>query len=280
MNYKKLMMAILVMVIVLSLALIAFLVSYFGIITIPNNNSCTWEEYAAMTPKEQEEFENSFKNEKQFKKWLEKVNAGEIYVPWENGGKAPFEYTWEEFEALNEKQQAEFQKSFEGKGFEEWLLNAQENAVLPWENGGKTPSEYSWEEYESLTDLQKDAFFESFESIELFDKWLNKAKGNDSLSWTDEEKDPSEYTWEEFEVLNEEQQAEFQKSFKDPLDFEEWLIKAQENAILPWENGGKAPSEYSWKEFEALSDFLKDAFFESFGSIAEFDKWLKANEPK
>lgn len=196
----------------------------------------------------------------------------------ENNTKQPSEYTWEEYEALSDDQQAEFQKSFADiETFDSWLSSAQANAVLPWENGGKQPSEYTLEEYEALSDFLKDAFFESFEDEYEFSQWLSDAKG---YPWDDGGKLPSEYTWEEYEALTDEAKGAFQKSFADITDFDAWLTEAQANASRPWENGGKQPSEYTWEEYEALSDFLKDAFFESFENIEDFDEWFAANEPK
>ena len=44
-----------------------------------------------------------------------------VVSPWENGGKQPEDYTWEEFEALSDEQQMAFQNSFEdNKDFENW----------------------------------------------------------------------------------------------------------------------------------------------------------------
>ena len=43
-------------------------------------------------------------------------------IPWEEGGKPPIEYTWEEFEALSGPLQIIFQDSFETEnGFDDWL---------------------------------------------------------------------------------------------------------------------------------------------------------------
>ena len=49
---------------------------------------------------------------------------------------------------------------------------------------------------------------------------------------------------------------------------------AQTNAELPWEKGGKRPDEYTLEEYEALSAFEQDAFFESFDSVDDFDRWM------
>ena len=49
----------------------------------------------------------------------------EIELPWENGGKAPEEYNWEEFNKLTGPQQIKFQNSFEKyEDFEKWIEKA------------------------------------------------------------------------------------------------------------------------------------------------------------
>lgn len=49
-------------------------------------------------------------------------------IPWENGGKQPIEYTWEEFEKLSGEQQEIFVESFDSaEEFEKWEKNALEN---------------------------------------------------------------------------------------------------------------------------------------------------------
>ena len=46
-------------------------------------------------------------------------------------------------------------------------------------------------------------------------------------------------------------------------------------SVMPWEEpGAKQPQNYTWAEFEALSDVQKDAFFDSFSTPEELDKWL------
>ncbi len=154
---------------------------------------------------------------------------------------------------------------------------------MPWESGGKHPSKYTWEEFDALTDLQKNAFIESFGSADAFDSWLSKVQGTeedaDKLPWESGGKQPSEYTWEEFEALPDTQKDAFIQSFGSADAFDKWLKKAQRTEgdadKLPWENGGKQPFEYTLEEFEALPDLQKDAFIESFGSVESFDKWLK-----
>lgn len=94
-------------------------------------------------------------------------------------------------------------------------------------------------------------------------------------------KQPSDYTWEEFEALSGEQQIEFQKSFGKEEKFEEWMDEAQMiKVVCPWdEKGAKQPKDYTWEEFEALSAEQQIVFQQSFRNIKDFDKWLTANQP-
>ena len=99
-----------------------------------------------------------------------------VVSPWENGGKQPKDYTYEEFDALSAEQQLEFQESFKSTDeFNEWLNKAQWVAVeVPWENGGKQPEDYTWEEFEALSDEQQMAFQNSFEDNKDFENWYYK----------------------------------------------------------------------------------------------------------
>ena len=212
-------------------------------------------------------------------------------------GKQPSEYTWAEYQAMDAAQQEAFRKSFGSDAvFEAWMEKAQredmdaESAVLPWENGGKQPIEYSWAEFEELTASQQMAFQNSFDSVDAFDAWLQEAQEEArreelDLPWENGGKQPSEYTWAEFEALTADQQMAFQNAFDSFEAFDAWLQQNDPGAgnpdlQLPWENGGKQPSEYTWEEFEALSGEEQMAFQSSFKSQADFDAWLEKNMPQ
>ena len=92
-------------------------------------------------------------------------------------------------------------------------------------------------------------------------------------------KNPSDYTWAEYQAMTEEQKLEFQKKFGSMEVFEAWKEKAQrentreEQPILPWENGGKQPGDYTWAEFDELSGEQQIAFQNVLGAEA-FEAWL------
>jgi hypothetical protein len=251
-------------------------------------------EFEALTNYQKKAFVESFGSEAAFERWLEAAKGSEgsaEYLPWENGGKQPSEYTLEEFEALTDYQKKAFVDSFGSEAkYKDWLNKAQatqnDSTKLPWENGGKQPSEYTLEEFEALTDYQKKAFVDSFGSEAAFERWLSQAQepenDDEQLPWENGGKQPSEYTLEEFEALTDYQKKAFVDSFGSEAAFERWYEKALEEEDaeeLPWENGGKQPSEYTFEEFERLSEYQKKAFVESFGSEAAFERWLNSVLP-
>ncbi len=156
-----------------------------------------------------------------------------------------------------------------------------QSVECPWnEPGAKQISDYTWDEYQALTDVQREVFFESFESPEEYDLWLRKAQGSDLYPWEEEGRNVSDYSWEEYEALSEEEKGLFQMCFEDIMAFDNWLTSAQSRMLLPWEKDGKAPADYTWEEYEALSDYLKDAFFESFDDPQALDTWIANNMPE
>ena len=241
----------------------------------------TWEEYEALDAFQQDAFFESFDSAADFDKWMRKATGAGL-LPWEEDGvKQPDEYTWEEYEDLSETEKNAFFECFDDViDFDAWLTDAQANAKLPWEKGGKQPDEYTWADYEALSAFDQDAFFESFDSAEDFERWMNKVTGNGYIPWEEDgAKQPDEYTWEEYEALSETAKKAFIESFRDMADFDEWVMDAQANAKLPWDNGGKQPSEYTWEEYEALNGFQQDAFFESFDSVEDYEDWFEKNQP-
>ena len=139
-------------------------------------------------------------------------------------------YTWEEFCELTSTEQMQFQNSFENmEKFNEWIQKAQEiNDNYSWKNEGKQRVEYTWEDFEALAPNEQIKFQNSFSSIEEFDRWMQNVQGNiEDFSWNDENGQPLDYTWEEFENLEPADQIKFQNSFESFEKFDEWLQKAQ-----------------------------------------------------
>ena len=246
--------------------------------------SLTWEEYENLSAEEQIVFQNSFPNIEAFDAWLQSVQIIRNDMPWDNGGKAPSEYTWEEFQALSAEEQIVFQNSFsDPDGFEMWLEEVQDTELnLPWDNGGKQPEDYTWEEFESLSPELQIAFQDSFEGLEAFDAWMERVNPmNDEFSWDLQDKALNYYTWEEFENMSPEEQIAFQNAFGSFEAFDQWLSTVQsDDTEFPWESGNKALSDYTWEEFEAMSAEEQIRFQNSFSTVEEFENWLFANMPE
>lgn len=149
----------------------------------------------------------------------------------------------------------------------------------------KKPSDYTWEEYLALSDDEKNTFRDKFESQEEFSEWLLRVQPDTDtlIPWENGGKQPSEYSWDEYNALSKEQQEAFYKSFESHEDLLLWYNRVQPGSgvtsDLPWENGGKQPSEYTWEEVQAMPEEMQEEFFNSFDSMEEFEKWLIKNLP-
>lgn len=150
----------------------------------------------------------------------------------------------------------------------------------PFLNGSKQPWEYTMEEFQAMTEEEQVAFRNSFASLDAFYAWVDQMSSADiKYPWDrTNAKKPFEYTWAEFEALSAEEQMAFQNSFENLEAFDAWLQKAQnktEEIVLPWENSGKQPADYTWAEFEALSAAQQMLFQQSFESLEAFDAWMQ-----
>lgn len=252
----------------------------------------TWAEYEALTVSQKEAFFDSFGSTVEFDAWMSRATGtSEVEtMPWEAGGKQPKEYTWAEYEALTASQKEAFYDSLGSSvEFDNWMSRVTGTATIetmPWEAGGKEPAEYTWAEYEALPASQKDAFYDSFEGAEAFENWKNGVTGSNgaSLPWEEGGKDPSEYTLAEYEALNASLKEAFYDSFESSVEFDAWMSRAtgsdetSSDAAMPWEKAGKEPSEYIWAEYEALTASQKEAFYDSFADVNDFEAWLNANQ--
>lgn len=133
----------------------------------------TWEEFEALTATQQIKFQDSFENFEEFERWMEEAQIVKVDVPWENGGKQPKDYTWEEFEALTAEQQMAFQNSFkDADGFEKWMESVTESEEVKISFEKNDLFSVTWEEFEAMTGEEQMIFQNSFGSFEEFDKWL------------------------------------------------------------------------------------------------------------
>ncbi len=156
-----------------------------------NKTEYTWEEFEALNIEQQLEFQNSFESDDAFEEWVNSVKPDDtvsitmdLNLPWENGGKSPDEYTWNEFEALDSGLQIAFQSWFDSYSeFETWMqkvkipdIEEETKPSLPWENGGKSPDEYTWDEFNKLSGVEQIFFQKSFDKFEDFEKWMDAAQ--------------------------------------------------------------------------------------------------------
>lgn len=185
----------------------------------------TLDEFDALSGTLQVLFENSFPSRSDFEAWRQNAQYDKYDVPWADGGKAPADYTWAEFEALTAEQQILFQNSFDSiEAFDRWLTAAQEDTTEV-DLGDRELDEITWEEFEAMSAQEQMAFQNAFESLEDFDRWLRQAQsGSSDLPWDNGGKQPEEYTWAEFEALAPDLQIIFQSSFATEDGFEQWLM--------------------------------------------------------
>ena len=214
------------------------------------------------------------------------VHTPEIVYPWEQGGKTPDQYTWEEYEKLTSQQAEAFRNWFgSAEAFETWKNGVQDREegqpFLPWEQGGKTPDQYTWEEYEKLTSQQAEAFYDWFESADVFEAWKNSVQDSTEIRemypWEQSGKAPDQYTWEEYEQLTSRQAEAFYDWFGSEKAFETWKHdvgdRGESQASHAWEQGGKAPDQYTWEEYEQLTSQQAEAFYDWFGTVEAFEIW-------
>ena len=139
--------------------------------------------------------------------------------------------------------------------------------------------QYTWEEFENMSAEEQMAFQNSFESIEAFDTWLQSVQPIEQIDvpWENGGKQPDEYTLEEFEALPVELQMAFQNAFENIDAFSAWMDRVQTDWSIevPWEDGGKELTAYTWEEFENLTGEQQMAFQNSFESFEQFDAWLQ-----
>lgn len=200
------------------------------------------------------------------------------------------ELTWDEFQVMSQEEQMKFIDSFGiGDGFEKWMnsVHPEESEILPWEvDGAKKIVDYTWQEFEALDQINQEIFIDSFGEEFTFDQWLEREQPKDAVAnneaQVDFDRDVNAYSWEEFESMSKEQQEIFINRFEDDDSFNAWLERESKNDIskLPWqENDGKSPEEYTWEDFNALTESQQMAFVDYWDSKSSFEIWLEQNQP-
>lgn len=213
------------------------------------------------------------------------------YTQPENETRAPENYTWEEYHAMSFEEQDAFFERFESiEAFEAWKesVKPDENPAidLHWDKPGKLPDAYTWEEYQALSLEEQDSFFRWFPAESVFEEWLESVKPTEPSipGWNKPGKLPEEYTWEEYQALSMEEQESFFLWFASESDFQAWKDSAKpvetEPPVQKWDKTEKLPKEYTWEEYQALEPEEQERFFQWFGSVSSFEKWMKKVKPK
>lgn len=256
-------------------------------------SSYTWDEYEAMSNEEKDELFDRFDSMEDFESWKESVQPKETEPDfhWDEPGKKPNDYTWEEYQSLtSDKKEAFYQWFGSQADFEAWLEHAKSTESEPslpdWNKPGKQPDEYTWLEYQALSIEDRDAFFLWFASEDAFETWMNKAKPAESTQtdpvWKLPGKKPKEYTWAEYQALSPQDQDAFYHWFSSRKAFETWMnrVKPDENDSINaiWDKPGKKPDEYTWAEYQALSPEDQELFYQWFDSMDDFEAWMEKAE--
>ena len=256
----------------------------------------TWQDYLALSPEEREAFFRTFESAEAFEAWADSVRQEEnisISLTWDKSGKDPSQYSWEEYTALSNEDQERFYQWFgSAEEFERWMAAVKPEETLPpvkeWDKPGKKPNEYTWEEYQALSDGEKESFYQWFESEDAFQAWANAARSDqhssEDMKWDKPGKTPDAYTWEEYQNLSGEDQEKFYRWFASRSDFEAWMTSVQPEETLPpvkeWDKPGKTPDEYTWEEYQNLSNIDQEKFYQWFGSEQAFKTWMASVKPE
>lgn len=253
----------------------------------------TWDEYQALDHEEKDEFFERFDTLQDFEDWKETAQPKETEPDfhWDEPGKKPNEYNWEEYMELTEEQKEAFFLWFSSTAdFEAWKSQVQSEEApsvnLVWDEQGKRPDEYTWAEYEALSHEKQDAFYLWFDSKDAFEAWMSEAKPAETEpadpSWNIPGKKPKDYTWEEYQKLSPEQQDAFYNWFASMSAFEAWMDSAKPDESstenVSWNKPGKNPDEYSYDEYQALSAEDQELFYQWFDSRDAFEAWMDQAE--
>lgn len=216
----------------------------------------------------------------------ESTEAILLAIDWVQEKKKPYEYSWEEYQALSLENKDRFFAWFGSKdAFEAWMESVKPvETMVPdfkWKKA-KNPDTFTWEEYQNLNAQEQEAFYLWFASVEEFEAWMELVTPVETTApapqWNKVKK-PSEYTWEEYQALSFQEQEAFFLWFDSTKTFEEWMesVKPVETITSPseWDYARK-PNEYTWEEYQALSPQEQEAFYLWFSSTEAFEAWMRS----
>lgn len=169
----------------------------------------------------------------------------------------------------------------------------------------KMPQDYTWADFEALSPEEQLVFPDRFENMEEFNDWLNRVQGNATEAAgtgpvkTEPvdtapiptivlgDKDPSDFTWEDYQALTPDQQMVFPDAFDSMESFHAWMNRVQPNGptkesppdSLNMDLAEKKPEDYTWEDYLALSMEQQMLFPDYFERYEDFEVWWKKTAP-
>ena len=216
-------------------------------------------------------------------------------------GRNPEELTWEEYMQLTEAQQAVFPDYFESMdAFNSWYQAASTAGIedIPLEDdylNGRDPASFTWEEFILLTPAQQAQFPDLFESLDAYNAWYQSVTANAGEKVEDavvefdflNGKNPADFTWEDYQNLTADQQAQLPDCFESLDAYEAWY-----NSVCPQETtavdqpaleddflNGKNPADFTWEDYQKLTPAQQAQFPDFFESYDAFLRWRDQVKP-
>lgn len=123
----------------------------------------------------------------------------------------------------------------------------------------------TWAEYNQMTEEQQNGFYNSFADPEDFDDWMYYAYTASLNELPYPDKAPSEYTMDEYELLNEVQQELFFESFESAEAFDAWWTVVYQKPVVYF---------CTYAEFAAMDEMQQDEYIALFDDESIFSLWL------
>lgn len=215
-------------------------------------------------------------------------------------GRAPSDFTWEEYQNLTPDQQAAFPDYFESlDAYKSWFEAASDSMeIIPLEDdylNGRDPASFTWKEFTRLTPDQQAEFPDCFESLDAYQAWYqsvceNAAENEEEIHLDNDfldGKKPTDFTWEEYQNLTTEQQAVFPDYFESLDAYQSWCesvhpIEAADTDESILEDdylNGKDPANFTWEEYQNLTPDQQAMLPDYFESYDAFLEWKDKTEP-
>ncbi|MBR6658236.1 MAG: hypothetical protein IKL18_08725 [Oscillospiraceae bacterium] len=146
----------------------------------------------------------------------------------------------------------------------------------------KGAKEYTREEYEALSPEEKLIFPDYFDDMEQYEEWYENNIGMGSNSDLEvpemdlKDKDPQDFTLEDYNNLTPEEKAVFPDCFESMEDYTDWynnVMSEQESEVPGINLSEKEPKDFTLEDYNRLSPEEKAVFPDFFDSMDEYKKW-------